>query len=50
MPDYSMWGYDNAQILDLLRRSQELKGQKGIPYGAGTDRARNRLQRACRIH
>lgn len=29
----SMRAYDDAQILDLLRRTQELERQKGILYG-----------------
>ena len=31
--DSSVRVYDNAQILDLLRRTQELERQKGILYG-----------------
>lgn len=31
--DSSMRVYDDAQILDLLRRTQELERQKGILYG-----------------
>lgn len=29
----SMWVYDDEQILDLLRRAQDLERQKGILYG-----------------
>ena len=31
--DSSVHVYDDAQILDLLRRTQELERQKGILYG-----------------
>ncbi len=31
--DSSVRVYDDAQILDLLRRTQELERQKGILYG-----------------
>lgn len=33
--DSSVRVYDNAQILDLLRRTQELERQKDILYGLG---------------
>ena len=33
LPDSSVRVYDDAQILELLRRTQELERQKGILYG-----------------